>query len=106
MKTRTVAIFFLMFTFAGVAAAQDAAAGKTIFTSKCALCHGADGKAQTPMGKTLKIADFHSPDVQNKSDAELKGIITNGKNKMPAFKGKLTDAQAGDVVAYIRELGK
>lgn len=33
-------------------------------------------------------------------------IITKGKNKMPAFDGKLTKEQIGQVLAYIRELGK
>jgi mono/diheme cytochrome c family protein len=58
------------------------------------------------MGKSLKIADLHSADVQKMSDADLKTVLTNGKNKMPSFKGKLTDAQMTDVISYIRELGK
>ena len=58
------------------------------------------------MGKSLKIADLHSADVQKMSDADLKTVITSGKNKMPPFKGKLTDAQMIDVLSYIRELGK
>ena len=33
-------------------------------------------------------------------------IIKGGKNKMPAFSGKLTDAQITDVVAYIHTLQK
>ena len=32
--------------------------------------------------------------------------IKNGKNKMPAFAGKLTDPQITDVVAYIHTLQK
>ena len=31
---------------------------------------------------------------------------TNGKDKMPAYKGKLTDAQIKDVIAYMRTLEK
>jgi mono/diheme cytochrome c family protein len=40
------------------------------------------------------------------SDADLKSAITNGKNKMPPFKGKITEVQLNDVVAYVRQLGK
>jgi mono/diheme cytochrome c family protein len=40
------------------------------------------------------------------SDSDLTGAITNGKGKMPAFKGKLTDAQIKDMVTYIRTLKK
>jgi cytochrome c6 len=96
----------LLLALTGVAAAADAAAGKTLFTSKCAICHGADGAGKTSIGKNLKIKDLHSPDVQKQSDTDLKAIITEGKNKMPAFKGKLSDGQIDDVLAYIRELGK
>jgi mono/diheme cytochrome c family protein len=33
-------------------------------------------------------------------------ITTNGEGKMPAFKGKLTDAQIKDSVSYFRSLAK
>lgn len=99
-----LASFLLLISFA--AAAQAQSAGKSIFTSKCSICHGADGKGNTSIGKSLKIADLHSADVQKMSDADLQSVITNGKNKMPSFKGKLTDAQIVQVISYIRELGK
>lgn len=105
MKTFALAILCL-FVLLGSAAAADVAAGKTIFSTKCSICHGADGAGKTPMGRTLNIKDLHSPEVQKLSHDELEGIIRNGKNKMPAFKGKLTDPQIDSVVAYIRELGK
>jgi len=44
--------------------------------------------------------------VQGISDADLTAAITNGKGKMPAYKGKLTDAQISDLVSYIRTLKK
>jgi cytochrome c6 len=47
-----------------------------------------------------------SSDVQSQSDAQLTDIVTNGKNKMPAYKGKLTDDQINGLVAYIRGLAK
>ena len=40
------------------------------------------------------------------SDAQFIASTKNGKNKMPAYNGKLTDAQIKDVVAYIRTLQK
>ena len=40
------------------------------------------------------------------SDADLTGAIANGKGKMKAFKGTLTDAQIKDLVTYIRTLKK
>jgi len=54
----------------------------------------------------MKIRDFHSPDVQKESDADLTQIITAGKGGMPSYKGKLTDAQIKDLVGYIRAMAK
>ena len=62
------------------------------------MCHGADGLGNTPAGKAMKARPFNSPDVLKESDADLIAIIKNGKNKMPAFAGKLTDAQITDVL--------
>lgn len=58
------------------------------------------------MGKMLKIRDLRSEDVQKQTDADLNGIITKGKNKMPAFDGKLKKEEIEQLVTYIRELGK
>jgi cytochrome c6 len=78
--------------------------GADTFKAKCAMCHGADGKGDTGMGKSLKLRDLGSADVQGQSDADLTGIITNGKGKMPKYDGKLTADQVKDVVKYIRTL--
>jgi mono/diheme cytochrome c family protein len=80
--------------------------GAALFKAKCAACHGPDGAATTTMGKMLKIRDLGSVDVQKQTDAELNQIITKGKNKMPAFDGKLKKEEIEQLVAYIRELGK
>jgi mono/diheme cytochrome c family protein len=77
-----------------------------LFKSKCAMCHGADGTGKTIMGEKLKIPDLHSADVQKKSDADLKTIITKGKDKMPAYETKLSKEQVDNLVAFIRDLAK
>ena len=79
---------------------------KELFAGKCAACHGADGSSSTGVGRSLKIPSFHSPDVQNHPDADLKAMITKGKGAMPSFAGKLTDSQIDELVIYIRALGK
>lgn len=84
-------------------AAQD---GPTLFKTKCAMCHGADGKGDSPMGKKLNARDLASPEVQKQTDAELTTIIAKGKGKMPSFGTKLTAEEIGQAVAHIRELGK
>jgi mono/diheme cytochrome c family protein len=86
------------------ARAQDAGAG--LFKTKCAACHGPDGKGETAMGKANKLRDLGSSDVQKQSDAELATIIEDGKGKMPAYGKSLKPEQVKDLVAYIRSLGK
>ena len=83
-----------------------AGTGEADYKAKCASCHGADGLAATPMGKMFKIASFKDPAQVKLSDAELIASTTKGKGKMPAYAGKLTDAQIKDVVAHIRTLQK
>ncbi|HKV26310.1 MAG TPA: cytochrome c [Candidatus Acidoferrum sp.] len=80
--------------------------GKSLFTAKCAMCHGADATGKTPMGQALKIPDLHSDAVQKLSDAELTEIVTKGKNKMPAYESKLSKEEIGKLVEFVREMGK
>ena len=86
-----------------VPAAADAAAN---YKAKCVMCHGADGKGDTPAGKKMGARDFSSPEVQNASDVDLIAITTKGKNKMPAYGGNLTDADIKDLITYIRQIAK
>ena len=98
----TVLALAIVFVF-GASVRADGAGD---FKAKCAMCHGADGSGTTATGKTLKLRDLSSSDVQSQSDAQLTEIVTNGKNKMPAYKGKVTDDQIKGLVAYIRGLAK
>lgn len=75
-----------------------------LYKSKCAMCHGADGKGATPMGPKIGVRDFRSPAVAKETDAEMFTLTKDGKNKMPAYKDKLTDDQIKGLVKYIRTL--
>jgi cytochrome c6 len=77
-----------------------------LYKSKCAACHGPDGKGDTVIGKKLNTRDFNLPEIMKAKDQELIDITTKGKNKMPAFEKKLTDVQIKALVAYIRGLTK
>lgn len=82
----------------GVASAQSLASND-IYKSKCAGCHGASAEGKAAM-KTKPMKDYASL-----SDAQLTDVITNGKKStppMPAYKGKLTEAQIKDLVAAIK----
>lgn len=98
----TLVVCGLFLLGSSLATAQDAAG---TYKSKCAMCHGADGKGSA-MGQKMGVHDFSSADVQKESDAQLMEIISGGKGKMPAYKDKLKDSEIKDLVAYIRGLGK
>jgi cytochrome c6 len=83
--------------------AQAQNASETLYKSKCAACHGPDGSG-SEMGKKLGAHDFHTAEVQKMSDVELSDVITNGKNKMPAYGKSLKAEDIKGLVAYIRSL--
>lgn len=101
-KRTALVVLALVWAIPAVAFAQGS--GADIFKAKCAMCHGPDGSASTGMGKTMGLKPLSSPEVQNMSDADLTALITNGKGKMPAYKGKLSDADISAVVKYVRTL--
>jgi len=92
-----------------IAGPAFAASGADIYktaTPKCGMCHGADGLANTPVAKSMKVLSFKDPAMIKASDTQFFNSTKDGKGKMPAYKGKLTDQQIKDVIAYIRTLQK
>jgi len=94
-----LALLFL----SAVSALADAEA---TYKAKCAGCHGPDGSGSTAAGKAMKVRDFHAPEVQKETDAELTDVIANGKNKMPKYADKMKDTEIKELVTYVRALGK
>jgi cytochrome c6 len=97
-----LAVLVALGVLGGSARAQGA--GAATYKTKCAVCHGPDGKGDTSIGKTNKIRDLGSADVQKQSDAELTTIIADGKGKMPAYGKSLKADQVKELVAFIRSL--
>jgi mono/diheme cytochrome c family protein len=93
----------LALALAGSALA-DAAAGKALYLAKCKGCHAVDGSGNPTIAKMLSVTlkPLGSKEVQAKSDAALKKDTTAGVGKMKPV--KLTDAEASDVVAFLRTL--
>jgi cytochrome c6 len=76
---------------------------KSTFDSKCATCHGKDGRGKTFKGKLTHARDMTDGQWQNDvTDERLFNSISNGRGKMPAFKKKLSEAQIDELVAYVR----
>jgi len=91
------------------ARADDA---KTTYDSKCAKCHGDDGKGQKAMGKKLGCKDWTDAAVQAKftDDDATKAIKegfkdADGKTLMKPAEG-LSDDDVKALVAYVRAFKK
>jgi mono/diheme cytochrome c family protein len=65
---------------------------KSLFNTKCALCHGQDGTLQYAGAPNLATS------IINKS--EVIGQITYGKGTMPPMKGQLNDQQIEALADY------
>jgi len=67
-----------------------------LYLQNCARCHGADGKAQTALGKRLQADDLTASSA---STARIIRTITNGRGDMPSFKRSFdcTDRVAGGI---------
>jgi mono/diheme cytochrome c family protein len=106
MKIRTGITLAAILAATTVTTAFAQGAGADTYKAKCAMCHGATGTGNAGM----KVPPFKSPNAIKATDAALSASIKNGTGtgaiKMPAYAGKLTDAQIKDVVAYIRTLQK
>ena len=104
--TATVSTLSLMILFqtssqAMISPAKD---GASVFKAKCATCHAADGSGSTTAGKSLKVRDLRSAEVQGQTDEQLYGIIASGKGKMPGYEKSLGADSCKALVAYIRTL--
>jgi cytochrome c oxidase cbb3-type subunit III len=76
-------------------------AGRQIFASTCASCHGLDGRGGERAPNILA-----RPEVERMSDADFSRVIRDGvaAKGMPAFAGSLDAAGIRDVAAYLRSL--
>ncbi|HTR34576.1 MAG TPA: DUF5777 family beta-barrel protein [Bryobacteraceae bacterium] len=79
-------------------ATQPAAAG--LFAQHCSGCHGADGRGVRAAG----TPDFRERSFQDSlSTTKIANAIRHGvDNKMPAWDGRLSDGQIGELTAYVR----
>jgi len=77
---------------------------KPIYDSKCASCHGKDGRAKSLHAKHVHARNFTEAAWQESvSDERLFNSISNGKGKMPDFKRKLSEEQIDALVRYVRQ---
>jgi mono/diheme cytochrome c family protein len=79
-----------------------------IFRNNCARCHGADGRADTPLGQQHNTPDLTDAQWWQKnstltSTRSLTTIVRQGKGDMPAFGEKLKPKEISGLVKYMRK---
>jgi mono/diheme cytochrome c family protein/uncharacterized membrane protein len=75
-----------------------------LFRQHCQRCHGADGTGRSSRARLPGIPDFTDPSWQKRqTDAQLLSRVLDGKgSKMPAFREKISEQQARELIAHVR----
>ena len=88
-------------------AGRDFRQAENQFDRLCEGCHGEGGAVPNAAVSKMfgvPIPMLNSPEIQAKSDADIRKAITEGKGKMP--KTTVTGPSVDDVIAYVRSLKK
>jgi cytochrome c2 len=116
LKHLTAFLFSLLILSVSISSAQDAAAGKAVFMSKCASCHNvlkkATGPALAGLEERHKWADhkellawINNPAAYMAKDPYTQGLKAEYGSMMTAFPD-VTLQDVGNLVAYINEAAK
>jgi mono/diheme cytochrome c family protein len=100
----TIRSSVVLIAFAALAGAVgfSQSSGEAIYKQKCLTCHGADGLANSGIGKVMRVKPITDPQVKKLSETEMIELTGKGVGKMQAYKGDLTDAQIKASVDYLR----
>jgi mono/diheme cytochrome c family protein len=97
----------------GAAALPAAPSAAENYEKHCVSCHGANGKAQTRLGKKSGAHDLtDKARMQKFADRELFDAIKlgrkdkNGEEKMEPFAKQLSDAEITELVSFVRRFSK
>ena len=92
------------------ATADNIAAGRTVYNSNCAFCHGVSGAGDATIGQNMfpKAANLLDQNTVKKTDGQIYWILENGLAfvGMPAFKSSLSSDDLWKATLYIRQLQK
>ena len=75
--------------------------GRVVYEAQCVSCHGPGGESVASAGAP-DLSDFSI--TSQASQAQWATSLVRGKGTMPAFADKLSDAEQGAVLAYVRSL--
>ncbi len=84
---------------------DEFAATKEIYGKKCASCHGDNGEGGQKDfdGDKFKVPSYKSPSAMKAEDKDFIDVISNGQEKMPAYKTKLKPEEIASLVKFIHK---
>jgi cytochrome c6 len=101
LNNKVAAAFFAgAMAFAPAVYAADLEAGAQVFAGNCAACH-AGGNNVIQNEKTLRKEALEAYLDGGLKEASIMTQVTNGKNAMPAFGGRLDEDEIKNVAAYV-----
>lgn len=98
MRITGILCLLALFTLAPTIAAAEA--GSEGYAKNCASCHGADGAADTPVAKAMKVQAFKGKALT--PAAVIEHVRTDDKHK--AQSKKLSDDQLAAIAAFVSKL--
>ncbi len=83
-------------------------AGMALYNKNCASCHGKTGLGDGVKARALKThpGDFSGTAFQGQTDGEHFYKTKAGRDEMPKYEGKLSDADIWNIVNYMRTFKK
>jgi cytochrome c len=87
---------------------QSIESGKNLYSSQCAMCHGAKGEGKGDLVERLKLTvpDLGDPQVQKKrTDGEWFFILSKGHADMPP-ENRLEPNEKWDMINFMRSLSR
>lgn len=97
MRSMVQCLVVVLMLASGELLAADTSAGFRLYRTHCQVCHGANGR-----GEMAGVPDFRRGDGLLRTDRDLFVAIMEGRGTMPGYRGIFNEADAFDVIAYLR----
>jgi len=100
--SRFFALILMVLAAFCLSAAPDGNQGEVIYQARCSVCHGKEG---VPKSFAKGSPAFNDEAWQKATSVEsIERVVAEGRNKMPAFRNKLTQEEIRSVAVHLKTL--